>query len=448
MLSYFSAKHFGTREATHHLPLITILDKSALLAYPAFFAQRSFFEKIVFAEMPVATGAAHRVVLDLGNNRLYCTCPFRPRPCLHAQALAALHAREGTAVFEEKNAPPDWAVALLGGASPGDASAARGSSEEAKAAARRQRRIERLDRAANGLDDLDRWLHDALRQGLATLVGEDPGALAHIATRMADASLPGLSRWLRLMGQVSPNRPDWAERMAEGLAQCYLAVRAFQRRSELPEGVLADLQAFLGIATRRDEVLAAGERATDHWAVLALREEPLEGSDRVRRTWLLGLSSGRFALLLDFDFARQGFPPGFGAGTVQRGALAFYPSAWPLRALTTEDWAETESVFSSLPPAPPASLEAELTRYAHALAANPWLQQMPMLLSQVVPQVEADRFWLCDAEGKALPVAVLNNTGWQLLALSGGLPIQVFGEWDGAVFLPLAVLAEGRWVGV
>jgi len=423
------------------------LDKPALLAHPAFFAQRSFFEKIVFAEMPVATGAVHRVALDLGSGGLYCTCPFRPRPCVHAQALAALHAREGAAVFEGKNALPDWVVVLLGGAAP-PAAAIIGSSEEAKAAARQQRRLERLERAANGLDDLERWLHDAVRQGLATLVGEDPGALAHIATRMADASLPGLSRWLRLLGQVSPNRPDWAERMAEGLAQCYLAVRAFRRRSELYEGVLADLQAFVGIPTRRDEVLAAGERVADQWAVLALREEPLEGSDRVRRTWLLGLSSGRFALLLDFDFARQGFPPAFGSSTVQRGTLAFYPSAWPLRALTMEDWAATESVFSSQPPAPPTSLDAELTRYAHALAANPWLSQMPMLLSQVVPQVEADRFWLCDMEGKSLPVAVLHNTGWQLLALSGGLPIQVFGEWDGAVFLPLAVLAEGRWVGV
>ena len=437
------------------------MEKSALLAQPAFFAQRSFFEKIVFAEMPVATGAAHRVALDLGSGGLYCSCPFRPRPCVHAQALAALHAREGAAVFEEKNALPDWAVALLSGTAQPAAPTPSSTAEE-KSAARQQRRLERLERAANGLDDLERWLHDAMRQGLATLVGEDPGAFAHIASRMADASLPGLSRWLRLLGQVSPNRPDWAERVLDGLAQCYLAVRAFRKRDELSEGLLADLQAFVGITTRREEVLASGERIADDWAVVALREEPLEGSDRLRRTWLLGLSSEKFALLLDFDVARQGFPPAFRPGTVQRGTLVFYPSAWPLRAvmdgpLPASPGGEgdglslaTNGTWSRVSPLPGGLGGADdaLARYALTLAANPWLPQMPLLLTDVVPVSENDRFTVCDAEGKSLPVAVLNNTGWQLLALSGGLPVSIFGEWDGAVFLPLAVLADGRWVGV
>lgn len=398
--------------------------------------------------MPVATDTTHRVVVDLARGTQHCTCPFRPKPCLHAQALAALHASHGESVFEEKNALPDWAAALLSGAAPHTARPLASNAED-KIAARQQRRLERLERAANGLDDLERWLHDAMRQGLATLSSEDPGAFAHIASRMADASLPGLSRLLRLLGQVSPNRPDWSERVLDGLAQCYLAVRAFRKRDELSEGLFADLQAFVGIAARRDEVLALGQRTADDWAVLALREEPLEGHDRLRRTWLLGLRSGQFALLLDFDIARQGFPPGFRPGTVQRGSLAYYPSAWPLRAVLADDWAQTEQAFPpTLPDVPLTSLTYALARYAHALAANPWLPQMPLLLTEVVPRSENDRFWVCDAEGKSLPVAVLNNTGWQLLALSGGQPVGIFGEWDGAVFLPLTVLADGRWVGV
>lgn len=429
-------------------PIIFSVEKSALLAQPDFFAQRSFFEKIVFAEMPVATGVAHRVAVDLGSGVLYCSCPFRPRPCVHAQALAALHARDGASVFEEKNALLDWVVTLLNGTVP-NAALASASTAEDKDNARQQRRLERLERATNGLDDLERWLNDAMRHGLATLVSEDPGAFAHIASRMADASLPGLSRWLRLLGQVSPNRPDWAERVLDGLAQGYLAIRAFRKRSELSEGLLADLQAFVGIATRRDEVLASGERTTDDWAMLALREEPLEGSDRLRRTWLLGLNSGQFALLLDFDVARQGFPPGFRPGTVQRGTLAYYPSAWPLRAIAADDLTQIEHEFSSSwRLSGSGTLTDALARYALALAANPWLPQMPMLLTEVVPVTENDRFLVCDAEGKSLPVAVLNNTGWQLLALSGGLPVSIFGEWDGSVFLPLAVLADGRWVGI
>ncbi|HND89272.1 MAG TPA: hypothetical protein PK971_13135, partial [Saprospiraceae bacterium] len=232
------------------------MDKPALLAQPEFFTQRAHSGKIVCARMPVADGMAHLVAVDTERGAHYCTCPFRPRPCVHALALAALHARHGAGLFEEMSDLPDWVAALLRGQVPVLPPSASASPSGAPLAARHQRRLERLERAAAGLEDLERWLQDALRKGLATLVSEDPAALLHIATRMADASLPGLSRQLRLLGQLPTQRPDWAERLSEGLAACALAVRAFRRRHHLPDDALADLQAFIGISTRRDEVLA------------------------------------------------------------------------------------------------------------------------------------------------------------------------------------------------
>jgi hypothetical protein len=34
---------------------------------------------------------------------------------------------------------------------------------------------------------------------------------------------------------------------------------------------------------------------------------------------------------------------------------------------------------------------------------------------------------------------------WLLLALSGGHPVDVAGEWDGAAILPLGVVADGAY---
>lgn len=414
-----------------------------LLAQPAFFPQRFLVEKIVFAEMPVAADLVHGVVIQVEQNVLYCTCGFNPKPCLHAQALQALLAREGTALFSEQPECPDWVTALLNGQPTAVGSTSR---SEQNTVAKEQRRSHRLDRAAHGLEDLELWLHDTMRRGLATLVAEDPAAFAHIASRMADASLPGLSRTLRLLGQVSPNRPDWAERMLEVLAQCYLAVRAFRKREEMTDAFLVDLQTFLGISMRRDEVLATGERISDDWMVVARKEEPLEDSNQVRRTWLLGLRTRQMALLLDFDFARQGFPPGFEAGTVQRGMLAYYPSAWPQRALVPDGLMHLESPVEQITGFNRLSELADA--YTAALAANPWLTHFPAVLSDLVPLIEKERFYLCDAEGALLPLSVLHNTGWQLLALSGGQPVAVFGEWDGSVLVPLSMMAAGRFVGL
>ncbi len=414
-----------------------------LLAQPEFFPQRFVFEKIVFAQMPNSIDTVYGVVVHLEKNTLYCTCSFHPKPCLHAQALQALFAREGTSSFAAQQECPGWVLALLKGQPTAIGPVSR---DEQNAVAKQHRRSDRLDRAAHGLEDLELWLHDTMRRGLATLVAEDAAAFAHIASRMADASLPGLSRTLRLLGQVSLNRPDWAERTLEVLAQCYLAVRAFRQRDEMTDAFLVDLQTFLGISMRRDEVLATGERASDDWMVLARKEEPLEDSNQVRRTWLFGLRTRRMALLLDFDFARQGFPPGFEPGTVQQGLLAYYPSAWPQRALVPDGLTHLESPVERMEGL--NRLEDLANVYAAALAANPWLTHFPAALSDVVPLVENDRFYLCDGDGEMLPLSVLHNTGWQLLALSGGQPVAVFGEWDGAVLVPLSVVADGRFVVV
>jgi hypothetical protein len=74
-------------------------------------------------------------------------------------------------------------------------------------------------------------------------------------------------------------------------------------------------------------------------------------------------------------------------------------------------------------------------------------------------------FFLIDKNKKILPLSkntegVRNSNtygkdvvthedfGWKLLALSGGKPISVFGEWNGRAFSPLSVFSEGRLVSL
>ena len=47
----------------------------------------------------------------------------------------------------------------------------------------------------------------------------------------------------------------------------------------------------------------------------------------------------------------------------------------------------------------------------------------------------------------ALPLQLHTSDGWALLALSGGQPLTVQGEWDGASLRPLSALGpEGFWI--
>jgi hypothetical protein len=35
---------------------------------------------------------------------------------------------------------------------------------------------------------------------------------------------------------------------------------------------------------------------------------------------------------------------------------------------------------------------------------------------------------------------------WTLMALSGGHPVQIFGEWNGSTLMPLSLGVQGRWI--
>lgn len=46
--------------------------------------------------------------------------------------------------------------------------------------------------------------------------------------------------------------------------------------------------------------------------------------------------------------------------------------------------------------------------------------------------------WLArDAEGREAPLCASDDDGWQLLALSGGHPLTLFGEWQSDRWRPL-----------
>jgi hypothetical protein len=90
-------------------------------------------------------------------------------------------------------------------------------------------------------------------------------------------------------------------------------------------------------------------------------------------------------------------------------------------------------------------VEAALAAWSDALAGQPWIERFPMALRAVVPVREGESWLLRDAAGRGLPLARRFERGWDLMALSGGHPLGLFGEWDGDALLPLAATAGGRF---
>lgn len=379
----------------------------------------------------------YQVQVDQSGPAFRCTCPSRKFPCKHGLALMLL--RAGNAAAFSDQPPPAWVEEWLAARrqraenpEPRPAAAgAAGTPADPQAAAKRE--AARRERMTAGLDELERWLGDQVRQGFARLPAQ-PAGWGEIAARMVDAQLPGLAWRLRPLESVAGRGENWSARLLARFGQLQFLIDACRRRDELPDPVRADVDAALGLTLDKERVMAGGARLADAWLVLG---QSIEQEDRlwVRRAWLLGRQSGRRALLLDYAHGGGRFEPALITGATLRMTLAFYPGAAPLRALI----ADTPALIPEVQEPPASPLAAALDSLSAALAANPWQWPQPLLISDGAPALAGWR--LQTADGRCLPLRLSDEDAWPLVAESGGAPVTVFGEWDGEELRPLACWA-------
>jgi len=299
----------------------------------------------------------------------------------------------------------------------------------------------RLFQMNKGLEELALWMGDLIRQGLGRLGEQDEQVFERFAAHMVDAKLGSIGRrirsWKKFLG-----REDGHEQLLAEMGDLLLLVRAFQRPGSLPEDLGQDVFQLAGLAPKKEEVLE-GDPVEGTWTVAGVvsgEEENL----RFRRTWLQRLENGSFALLLDFAWGDQPYERSWKPGQQFKGSLVYYPSAYPMRALVREPGKPTFA-GPALKGCP--SLDELGRQFSQALSQQPWLQRLPVILENAIPLRTNDDHWaLADKRLLTIPLLCTPETGWALLSVSGGHPISVFGEYNGATFSPLSCLSAGRLI--
>jgi hypothetical protein len=417
------------------------------LSTPGKWSGLGFSGDAMWGECQGSGKVPYRTQIDLVELAFKCSCPSRKFPCKHGLGLYLLHAAQ-PALFGAVETPP-WVVDWLQGRrgrrekkeeKAGSTAAPTPEEAAALAAQARKREDKREQNIAKGLAELRTWLEDLARDGLATVRERGPGYWETIAARMVDAQAGALGTRLRRASGLcfQSTNPSWEAQLGSELSLLYMLTEAYGRLDQLPPLLQADVRALVGWSVTQEEVLAQ-PAIEDCWQVLAQTTDE-EGRIRSRSTWLRGLRSGRWALLLHYAAGAQGFDLPLSPGTRFDGALCFYPGACPLRALIKEQ-AGLGSIGGMPVDAP--SLDTTLDDYASALACQPFLERYPMLLAGVLPD-SLDRTRVRTADGRELRLHPAFRHAVYLLALSGGHPLTLVGEWDGAHLLPLAVWHEER----
>ena len=445
------------------LPAVEALapDQSSLTAAsrlnkPAKWSGLTHEDDLWWGEAQGSGANPYRTVVDGDNVGYKCSCPSRKFPCKHALALMWIQAT-ATEPFTE-GTRPDWVNDWTGrrrttrttAAPAEDKSIARAADPpepapadpqaQAKAAATAARRAA-TTRAmiADGLDELDRWIVDQTRTGLAAFCDHAPDRCRKIAARLVDARAASLASRLdempsRLLALPTEERPDLAVRE---LGQVVLLTKAWRADPTDPQAARD-----VGTAEQRDQVLAHPDapRSTGFWEVVGEQIRTRRDNLVSHATWLMALdpqAAQRFAVLLDFYPATAGrrdqvFTP----GAQIEATVAFYPSAGPVRAVVVERGDPPTQTFG-WPPVRADDAYDPLSQCADAWAGVPWQLEHPLTLpaGRVVEAAGGRLWWRADVGGAGLPLSGDHDGSGALLGLALE---QAVGLWDG---FRLALLA-------
>lgn len=375
----------------------------------------------------------YQTIADLSGPAFRCTCPSRKFPCKHALSLLLLWS---AGAVGETGDTADFAAEWIGRRVAKAAAPAK--SRAPSAAAVRQRH----ERVAAGVAELDTWLADQIRTGLAQM-DRSPAAFEAVAARMVDAQAPGIAAALRRLPAAVVGRSNWPEVMLGRFAWLRLLLMAHTKLDTVAEPLAATVRAHIGYAVAAESVLAE-PAVRDRWVTMGMRTSEEERL-HTRLSWLYGVHSGRWALLIDHSHGSPSFsarvPP---IGLVAETELHFYPAAAPLRVLAGTAGSAAATPDPGAVVAAAGTIADALNAFSTAAAADPWLESWPVLLRSVVPTRSGTEWLLAEPDGTAIPL-VEPAQPWRLLALSGGRPVTVFGLWDGRRLEAVSVLADGEF---
>jgi hypothetical protein len=426
------------------------------LAVPGRWSGAACNERAVWGRCGGGSAEPYECVVDHVVVAARCTCPSRVHPCKHALALLLLWARGHVA--EAQSEPPRFVTSWLTPLAATEPIAPDASADDATSGQHGQRsaptsptppppptdlgsgRDDRVARMHAGLAELDRWLDDRVRTGLA-----DPAVARYrtwddLAARLVDAQAGGLSNRVRRLAGAVGASPDWHERVLAELGLLHLLSVAGRQMGTLPPELGDSVAASIGWQVRQVDVLA-GVPHTDQWVVMG-RSDVREDRIEVRRRWLRGVRSGRWAMVLSFAAYQQRLDHSLEVGTSLEADLFRYPGALGLRSIVGQRHTEAEPAFE----VSAVSVTEACAVIGSAVAAEPWIERFPVCVLAAPARIDG-RWVLTDATG-SLPLVESASGLAALLACSQGALLPVTVEWTPWGLVPLTAHLPDRAVDI
>lgn len=409
------------------------------LAKPAKWVTTGVSDRALWGECQGSGALPYCTGIDLRNTAFKCTCPSRKFPCKHGLGLFLLYIQQPEAFKQTTEAV--WIQEWLDKRGDKVQKKEETKTDETSDAKAQTKRIEaRKAKVEAGVEEIELWIKDFIRNGLITAPDKTPKFWQAAASRMVDAQAPGLAGMVRSLGEINYFGDNWQSLALQQLVKLYLVVQGFKRIDNLPQSLQAEIRSLIGWTLKAEE-LKANIGLIDQWLVLG-RQTEQEGDLTVQRNWLYGVNSRQFALILNFAYRTQTIDVSLVPGTAMEAELVYYPGNLSLRAVLKE---RVRTVaFPEVPGL--ADWQAVARQYASHCSLSPWLYLWPVIIEDIMLLPIEKKWMLKDSGSRMAPLDNRFDKIWKVLAYSGGHPLTMSFIRENDHFLPLGLWHKERYV--
>ncbi len=395
--------------------------KSGLqLANKAKWVSLNMSENAVWGKCQGSGKEPYSTAVDLQQIAFKCSCPSRKFPCKHGLGILFLYASH-----------PDWFTP----AEPDEITQSWLNKREAKKTevaekpakpvdekSREKKAEQRSSKITAGLEELEIWMKDIIRNGIQNLPENAYQFTQRIIPRMVDAQAPGLAARLRKLSEINFYQAGWELQFLHQFSTLYLLIKSYQNADQLEDDWKKELQIQAGWTITKEEVLL-GPTIEDTWFTLHVQREQLDKlwSEKI---WFYGLQSKRKVYLLNFFANNQPSDQLFLPGSYIAAAMTPYPSVHGGRVLIknrntppefTELWVEDKSQLAQIP-----------NVISDTFSLNPFIGDIGFVL-HAIHIIKENRQWkLADKDGNTVNIHNTEHECLKTLAFSQGHAFSCF----------------------
>ena len=409
-------------------------------------------ERAMWGEIRGSGSKPYKTQIDIIELAYKCSCPSRQFPCKHSLGLMLLHAQHAN---EFKSVDePEWVNEWI---SKRQAKAAAPPKEEKEYSpaeleklekAKQQRADARMMSVKAGVNELELWLKDLIRMGYLHLPSKSITDFEKVAARMVDAKAPGLAGWVKGFGNLNySDKNAWQDQAMVLTGKLNLLIQTFKNYDQLDSLWQLSIRNLLGWnqSTKDLQANKSIKAVKDEWLVISQERE--ENDDLiVERNWLMGISSKRAALILNFGNRFSPLTSTLSGGLILQAELKFFPNVFEQRAIVQNQ----RTILPALTKLPEfekgwAPLRSQ---WRSAMQVYPWINNLSFFIEKVQIVNSGDQYFIVDQD-RQMEIVHPSFDERQLMSwvvISGNGPINLAGIYRQGAILPMGIFDANKYM--